>query len=112
MKFRDYLNEAQKADDNKVIKVLQKGIKDGNDEIFSAVAISLRPYIELTKKEKIFLKNAKTLMDELWYKIGSSYEKSENYEDKFMKQFKKNFYSLESIYFKDFEKKDNYYIGI
>lgn len=113
MKFEDYIkdqiNESkQKWSDNKVIKVLSKGID--NHPVIGQIAMSLRNYNQTDTFGRIYIqKNNKKLMDELWYRTASAAEESENFDPKFMKKLKKNFYSLEKTLFKNYKKVDNFY---
>jgi len=111
MKFKQYIIESkdQKMSDANIIRLLSKNIKS-NDPIFKKIALSLRKYTEKNSSNKIFLKGGHTkLMDELWYRIASSYEESEKYDSDMIKKLKKNFYDLKNKLFKNFKRKSNYF---
>jgi len=102
------INESkQKWSDNKVIKVLSKGLD--YDDVFAQIAMSLRNYNQIDSGRIYLQKNNKKLMDELWYRTASAAERSERFDPKFMKILKKNFYSLEKTLFKNYKKVDNYF---
>jgi len=114
MKFKEYLLEItkQKWSDEKVANALMKGIKvdKENSVLFYDIAMNLRNYNQTDTFGRIYLHNGiKTLMDELWYRTASSYEKSKQYDANLIKKLKKNFYKLEKTLFKGYKKVDNYF---
>ena len=99
----------QKMSDANIAKILSKGIKM-KDPIFSAIAMSLRNYTEVDGFGRIHLQSGRSkLMDELWYRCGSSYEEGETYDTNMMKTLKKNFYGLEKKLFQNHKRTSNYY---
>ena len=106
MKFKEYLMEAnQIIDYNKLSKILSKNVKD--KKLINDLMLSFKPYN--STNIRIYLQHKNTLMDELWYRLGSSYEESEKFPEKVLKQLKTNFYTLKDTMFKNFIKKGNYF---
>lgn len=100
MKFEKYLNEKKyKATMPELIKFLKKGISS-DDSVINDMALALRSYLENSSGTVFLTGNRKTLMDELWYRVGGTTLKtSERFIPEFVKRLKKNFYSLEKKYF-------------
>ncbi len=77
--YKDILYESNLLwSDNKIIKALSKNLDD--DPIFMDLALRLRNYNQKKSTGVVFLtKGKKKLIDELWYRIGSSLEDSDNF---------------------------------
>jgi hypothetical protein len=61
----------------------------------------MRKYVNPDSGSMVYFnKGNKNLMDELWYRLMSSYEESEKFTPAMMKQIKQNFYGLEKQSFK------------
>jgi len=100
-KIDQLINEATIPSQQKIISVMSNGLKDSSDITFS-VAMQLWHYINpkiigiggnpggtIYKSQP-----SNKIMDELWYRIGKSVERSEMLSDSGLKKLKKNFYSL------------------
>ena len=102
------LDEAVVPSQSKIRSVISKGLEDVSD-ITSIVSNGLWHYFDLkiVKGGKVFKsqnQSSKKLVDELWYRIGKSVEKSERLTPEALKKLKKNFYSFS----KDLEKNYNF----
>lgn len=114
-KIDKLINEASMPSQSQLNKALSKGI-NGDTGIIFQLSMALWHYVNpkiIGSGGKIFKKgNNKKLVDELWDRLGSNLEKSEQFTDDFMKKLKSNFYGLEKTFNKiypNFDSKGNYW---
>lgn len=105
-KINCILGEAKIPSQSNILSKMAKGLKDVQD-ITNTIGMSLWHYFDLNivgKKVGGIFKTQQSmkLIDELWYRIGKSVEKSEQLAPEALKKLKTNFYSfskaLDNIY--------------
>lgn len=116
-KINRVLSEVTVPSQGGIRKELQKGLD--NDRVIFNMGINLHHYFDLKIVKGpgyIFNNsNAKSLADELWDRLGSNLEKSEQFTDEALSTLKNNFYRVvnkwDKVYKYDKENKRWGFVG-
>lgn len=101
------LNE--KVNQKEIDKKLIKGIKEKIP--YLEISIELTKYFNTSSGAKVILqKGRKSFTEELWNRLGSGLEDSEQFSNKEIKKFKKNFFDLCNKEVSNWERKGKEYI--
>lgn len=79
-------------------------------DAIKGIAFNMQKYMNLESGEWVMVTHGKTLGDELWYRVGSSIEESEKYDEKHIAMVKKNFMNMVKMMEKDFTVEGKKYI--
>ena len=98
-KIDNFLYEASIPSQQTFHKMLSKGLDDPG--IIFQMSMALWHYVNpkiIGGGGRIYSQGSKKLIDELWNRVGSNIESSEQFEDRFVKKLKSNFYGLSKVF--------------